>query len=65
MPKMKTDTGAKARFKRTGSGKLMRRHAFTSHLLRKKSSSRLRRLHRESELSPGDARRARRQLGGQ
>lgn len=64
MPKMKTDTGAKARFKRTGSGKLMRRHAFASHLLEKKSAKRLRRLRRESELAPGDARRARRQLAG-
>ncbi|ACU54593.1 ribosomal protein L35 [Acidimicrobium ferrooxidans DSM 10331] len=64
MPKMKTDTGAKARFKRTGTGKLMRRHAFTSHLLGKKSSSRLRRLHREGVLSRGDTRRALRQLGG-
>ncbi len=64
MPKMKTRTAAKARFQRTATGKLMRRHAFTSHLLRKKSSAQLRRLHHEGVLSKGDAARALRQLGG-
>ena len=63
MPKMKTDKGAKARFKVTGNGKLRRRHAFTSHLLEKKSSTRMRRLHHEVEVSSGDARRVRRLLG--
>jgi len=37
MPKMKTHSGAKKRFKVTGSGKIKRFHAGTSHLLRKKS----------------------------
>ena len=37
MPKMKTHSSAKKRFKVTGSGKLKRRHANTSHLMRKKS----------------------------
>ena len=42
MPKMKTSTGAKKRFKVTGSGKLLRRHAMKSHNLEKKSSKRRR-----------------------
>ena len=33
MPKMKTDKGAAARFKITGTGKMMRRRPFRSHLL--------------------------------
>jgi len=61
--KMKTDKGAKARFKVTGTGRLRRRHAFTSHLLEKKPSRRMRRLHREVDVAPGDAKRMRRLLG--
>ena len=36
MPKMKTHRGAAKRFKKTGTGKLKRAHAFTSHILTKK-----------------------------
>ncbi len=63
MPKMKTDKGAKARFKVSGSGKLRRRQAFISHLLEKKPSKRMRRLHSMAEVSSGDARRVRKMLG--
>ncbi len=63
MPKMKTDTGARKRIKVTGSGRLRRRKAFRSHLLEKKSSVRKRRLGRETDLSPGDARQVKRMLG--
>ena len=42
MPKMKTSKGAKKRFKVTGSGKILRRHAMKSHNLEKKSSKRRR-----------------------
>ena len=38
MPKMKTHSGAKKRFKLTGTGKVKGRHAFTSHILEKKSA---------------------------
>ncbi len=37
MPKMKTHSGAKKRFKVTGTGKVRGRHAFSSHILEKKS----------------------------
>ncbi|MGD9928801.1 MAG: 50S ribosomal protein L35 [Mangrovibacterium sp.] len=44
MPKMKTNSGAKKRFKLTGTGKLKRKHAFKSHILTKKSTKRKRNL---------------------
>lgn len=40
MPKIKTKSSAKKRFKLTGSGKLKRKHAFKSHILTKKSKKR-------------------------
>jgi large subunit ribosomal protein L35 len=44
MPKMKTNPGAKKRFKLTGSGKIKRKHAYHSHILTKKSNKRKRNL---------------------
>ncbi len=44
MPKMKTHSGAKKRFKLTAKGKVRGRHAFTSHILEKKSPKRKRQL---------------------
>lgn len=44
MPKMKTISGAKKRFKLTGTGKIKRKKAFTSHILTKKSPKRKRNL---------------------
>ncbi|MEJ7817240.1 MAG: 50S ribosomal protein L35 [Thermoleophilaceae bacterium] len=46
MPKMKSHSGAKKRFKKTASGKIRGRHAMTSHILEKKSPGRKRRLGR-------------------
>jgi len=63
MPKMKTDRGAAKRFKITGSGKLRRRKAFRSHILEKKSSTRTRRLGRETDVAPGDVKAVKRLLG--
>ncbi len=63
MPKMKTDRGAAKRFKVTGSGKIVRRRAFRSHLLEKKSSRRKRRLGREAGISAPDVREVKRLLG--
>ena len=39
MPKMKTHSGAKKRFRKTGEGKLRARHAFTSHILGRRAPS--------------------------
>ena len=44
MPKMKTNRGAAKRFKLTGSGKIKRNKAFTSHILTKKTTKRKRNL---------------------
>ncbi|HEY5511960.1 MAG TPA: 50S ribosomal protein L35 [Prolixibacteraceae bacterium] len=44
MPKMKTNSGAKKRFKLTGSGSIKRKHAYKSHILTKKSTKRKRNL---------------------
>jgi len=44
MPKMKTNSSAKKRFKVTGSGKIKRRKAFKNHILTKKSKKRKKRL---------------------
>jgi large subunit ribosomal protein L35 len=57
MPKMKTHSGAKKRFKVTGRGKLRGRHAMTSHILEKKSAKRKRRLGRPVEVAPQDRKR--------
>ena len=44
MPKIKTHSGAKKRFKLTKTGKVKRAHAFKSHLLNKKTTKRKRNL---------------------
>ena len=44
MPKVKTNSSAKKRFKLTGTGKIKRKHAFKSHILTKKSTKRKRAL---------------------
>ena len=44
MPKMKSNAGAKKRFRLTGTGKLKRKHAYHSHILTKKSTKRKRNL---------------------
>ncbi len=63
MPKMKTHSGAKKRFKVTGSGKVRGRHAFTSHILEKKSPKKKRALGRPALLSDHDMPRVKRLLG--
>ncbi len=44
MPKLKSKSGAKKRFKVTGTGKIKRKHAFKSHILTKKGTKQKRRL---------------------
>ena len=57
MPKMKTHSGAKKRFKITGNGKLKARHAMTSHILEKKNAKRKRRLGNDFYVAKPDAKR--------
>lgn len=63
MPKMKTHTGAKKRFRVTSTGKIMRRKSYRAHLLEKKSSTRTRRLAQDAEITGGQAKQIRRMLG--
>ncbi|MGL5406208.1 MAG: 50S ribosomal protein L35 [Propionibacteriaceae bacterium] len=63
MPKMKTHSGAKKRFKITGSGKVVHRKAGKGHLNEHKSSTRIRRITGTQELAPGDAKTAKKLLG--
>jgi large subunit ribosomal protein L35 len=63
MAKNKTHKGAKKRFKLTATGKLMRRRAFGSHLLTKKSANRKRKLRKAVEITTQDANRLRGLLG--
>jgi len=63
MPKMKTHSGAKKRFKVTATGKVRGRSAFSSHILEKKSPKRKRRLGRPAVISPHDAGRVKELLG--
>ncbi|WP_078391893.1 50S ribosomal protein L35 [Shouchella patagoniensis] len=57
MPKMKTHRGAAKRFKKTGSGKLKRSHAFTSHMFRNKSQKQKRKLRKSAIVHSGDFKR--------
>ncbi len=63
MPKMKTHSGAKKRFKVTASGKIRARHAFTSHILEKKSPKHKRQLGRPAMIAAEDEPRIKRMLG--
>ncbi|MFY0543673.1 50S ribosomal protein L35 [Brevibacillus sp. H7] len=57
MPKMKTHKGAAKRFKKTGSGKLKRDHAYTSHLFANKSTKAKRHLRKGAIVAKGDQKR--------
>ena len=64
MPKMKSHSGAKKRFKKTGSGKLQARHAFSSHILEKKSPKRKRGFSVDIPISKADRKTVTKLLGG-
>ena len=63
MPKMKTHSGAKKRFKLTANGKVKARHAFSSHILEKKSPKRKRSFRQDRVLEGSDAKRVKKLLG--
>jgi large subunit ribosomal protein L35 len=63
MPKQKTHSGAKKRFKVTGSGKVLHERAGKRHLLERKSSKLTRRLTGTAELAPQDAKKVKKLLG--
>ncbi|AUS08255.1 50S ribosomal protein L35 [Laceyella sacchari] len=57
MPKMKTKRAAAKRFKKTGTGKVKRNHAFKSHLLGGKTAKRKRHLRKDAVMHSGDVKR--------
>lgn len=54
MPKVKVKSGAKKRFKLTGTGKIKRKHAFKSHILTKKETKQKRNLTHATLVSKAD-----------
>lgn len=62
MPKMKTKSGAKKRFKVAGSGRIKRAHAFHRHLLAHKSAKRGRRLRKGAMVDAADLHQIKRML---
>lgn len=63
MPKMKTHSGAKKRFRTTGKGRLMREQANKRHLLEHKSSRRTRRLSQDQPVAQSDVKSIKKLLG--
>ncbi|NET37977.1 MAG: 50S ribosomal protein L35 [Cyanothece sp. SIO1E1] len=55
MPKLKTRRAAAKRFRRSGSGKIMRRKAFKNHLLQHKNATRRHRLSKINTLHESDS----------
>ena len=63
MPKNKTHSGAKKRFRITGKGKVMREQANRRHLLESKTSRRTRRLAGDQPVAAADVKKVKRLLG--
>ncbi len=55
MPKMKSNSGAKKRFRRTASGKIKYKKAYRSHILTKKTTKRKRKMRKREMLKKADA----------
>ncbi|MDI6703612.1 MAG: 50S ribosomal protein L35 [bacterium] len=62
MPKLKTKSGAKKRFRITSSGKIKRKKANLSHILTKKKTSRKRKLRKAILISQMDKKRIRKMI---
>jgi len=62
MPKMKSHSGAKKRFKKTSSGKIKRKKAYRRHILTKKDPKRKRQLRKDTTVDKADEKRVKRLL---
>jgi large subunit ribosomal protein L35 len=62
MPKVKTKSGAKKRFKLTGTGKIKRKHAYKSHILTKKETKQKRNLTHDALVDKADVQRVKKML---
>lgn len=63
MPKLKTSRAARKRFRKTGTGKIRRSHAYRSHILTKKTTKRKRKLRQSALVHPANLKRIKRLLG--
>lgn len=59
MPKVKTNSGAKKRFRFTGTGKIKRHHAYHSHILTKKTKKQKRNLLHQTMVDHSDVKQVR------
>ena len=64
MPKMKTHSGAKKRFRKTAKGKLRGRRAYSTHILEKKSPKRKRKFKQDQSIAKADVKTVTKLLGG-
>ncbi|TMJ29499.1 MAG: 50S ribosomal protein L35 [Alphaproteobacteria bacterium] len=55
MPKLKTKSGVKKRFRLTGTGKVLRSHAYKRHMMIKRTNKQIRQLRGTTIMSPSDA----------
>ncbi|MCX5799864.1 MAG: 50S ribosomal protein L35 [Candidatus Eisenbacteria bacterium] len=62
MPKLRTNRGARKRFRVTGKGKILRSHAYAAHILTSKTRKRKRKLSKSALVSAEDKGRVRRML---
>jgi large subunit ribosomal protein L35 len=62
MPKLKTHSGAAKRFKKTGTGKVKRGHAFARHILTSKNSKRKRHLDQDTIMDKADTKKVKRMI---
>ena len=62
MPKMKSHSGAAKRFKKTGTGKIVRNRANKQHILTKKNAKRKRQLRNDTIITPADEKRVKQML---
>jgi large subunit ribosomal protein L35 len=62
MPKLKSHRGAAKRFRKTGSGKIVRGHAYARHILTTKSRKRKRKLDADTLITAADQRRVGRMI---
>jgi large subunit ribosomal protein L35 len=62
MPKLKTHSGAAKRFKKTGSGKIKRGHAFARHILTTKTTKKKRHLDKDVMMDKADVRKIKRMI---
>ena len=62
MPKVKTKSGAKKRFKLTGTGKIKRKNAFKNHILTKKETQQKRNLTKPSIVNKSDEKNIKRMI---